>query len=610
MSDDFQFRVTGARGAIYECSTMHEAEKLAGVHGTISTRNMGRYERETGDKGYLANSVEQYVVDDDTLPTHAFSMTKVNKLGINTKTSYQTPAGIYFYPLNETFYNQLLEDGLPFVSSAPYVQLVELMGDAEDWLIFKGTPIIADLVSGAHEGVDNQSPERVLEVAKILSEYVIGLDHKQGPGSNHELWQLQGKLQKEIKLWKLYRKRAEENGTFFPDSHPLLNAMRKSGFEKPLGSTDVDIWAMTWYVTQVLTSRDTRKNEAAIVWSRLMRLIGIIGALDMGYGVIHPSEPTQAVAFTPKAYRLIDSFKTSQLRRAGRKGEPTTYDKMNLAGTLSSPRRLMELALDPDTAVQAMVALNNNAPAEVLDSLSFSNSPSILSTVAGNPNTSAKTLDRLSRHPALAVRKEVAMHPNTSEATIIEMLEVPSRRRGIVDTVLGRKHFTQTLVDALLDMRLARAYVVLMRHNRLSTNQLLQLAHENQPTFSIYEGIAWNTRASNEVLQALLNNPDARGLDRTMPLVRAIALSDELLRQISTSPETLRMAFQALRHDVISRTYSIPGKKDFSTLRKLTNRQTKELLVTFDRLNNNPNTPPDVLADIAELYMAYSLEDK
>jgi hypothetical protein len=52
-----------------------------------------------------------------------FSMTHVNKLGINPQSHYDTPLGIYAYPLNQEFYDMLVLKQLPFQMEAPYIQI-------------------------------------------------------------------------------------------------------------------------------------------------------------------------------------------------------------------------------------------------------------------------------------------------------------------------------------------------------------------------------------------------------------------------------------------------------------------------------------------------------
>jgi hypothetical protein len=52
-----------------------------------------------------------------------FTMTEINKLGINPHSTYDTPLGIYSYPLTSKFYALLLKAQLPFANDADFVQI-------------------------------------------------------------------------------------------------------------------------------------------------------------------------------------------------------------------------------------------------------------------------------------------------------------------------------------------------------------------------------------------------------------------------------------------------------------------------------------------------------
>lgn len=59
-----------------------------------------------------------------------FSMTALNKLGVNPKSQYNTPLGIYCYPLTAKYKEHLLKGTLPFAGNQPYVQLFKIKSDA------------------------------------------------------------------------------------------------------------------------------------------------------------------------------------------------------------------------------------------------------------------------------------------------------------------------------------------------------------------------------------------------------------------------------------------------------------------------------------------------
>lgn len=62
---------------------------------------------------------EQY----GSLDNFGVSMTKVEKLGINPRSEYETPIGVYFYPASYYMYVQRNHDTLPHENDAPYIQI-------------------------------------------------------------------------------------------------------------------------------------------------------------------------------------------------------------------------------------------------------------------------------------------------------------------------------------------------------------------------------------------------------------------------------------------------------------------------------------------------------
>lgn len=113
-------------------------------------KEITRYEKETGRK---YNIVDEFTKRITVQPCeYAFTMTKILKIGINPKTKYNTPAGVYCYPLDSIRYTELIENELPFMSDAPYVGLVKLNWNAK-WLTF---------------GKDNGTPEDEESVAAYL----------------------------------------------------------------------------------------------------------------------------------------------------------------------------------------------------------------------------------------------------------------------------------------------------------------------------------------------------------------------------------------------------------------------------------------------------------
>lgn len=53
-------------------------------------------------------------------------MTSINKIGINPQSQYNTPIGIYSYPLTQEYYEKLVKNKLPFAGNQRYINLFSI----------------------------------------------------------------------------------------------------------------------------------------------------------------------------------------------------------------------------------------------------------------------------------------------------------------------------------------------------------------------------------------------------------------------------------------------------------------------------------------------------
>lgn len=93
-----------------------------------------RYEKETGKKYDVVESIKKLVSKSHPVK-YAFTMTLIPKVGINPMTSFDTPAGVYAYQLNLSYFRRLLDNTLPFASDRPYCNIMKLNFGAGKWLI-------------------------------------------------------------------------------------------------------------------------------------------------------------------------------------------------------------------------------------------------------------------------------------------------------------------------------------------------------------------------------------------------------------------------------------------------------------------------------------------
>jgi hypothetical protein len=71
----------------------------------------------------LVEQLQQYRNDQDVY----ISYTELNKIGINPKFEFNTPLGIYFYPL-ETIWENVVNNTVPYAAERPYVYVVKATG--------------------------------------------------------------------------------------------------------------------------------------------------------------------------------------------------------------------------------------------------------------------------------------------------------------------------------------------------------------------------------------------------------------------------------------------------------------------------------------------------
>lgn len=167
------------------------------------------------------------------------SFTSVDKLGINPKSKYDTPLGIYAYPLSYVLREIGEYDSpkhvLPFAGDAPFVNVFTVESES--------VKNLADIDTG-------------------------------------EFRTYTGKLK-----------------LAFPEHASFVDSAIKSSEHQALNMSGA---GRLWYVTKVLAERLSKgtSTKPPVMWNKIFRTIGIDGMVDAdGDGIIHHNEPTQAVFF-------------------------------------------------------------------------------------------------------------------------------------------------------------------------------------------------------------------------------------------------------------------------------------------------------------------------
>ena len=180
------------------------------------------------------------------------SFSDIPKLGINPQTDYNTPAGIYSYPVNQ-MWPSIKANTIPYAGERQYA------------LVLKPRTLDGVVFVSTYSSAEFSQHMRILEekvVPRIVGSTVVD------PG-------------------------------FFVDFFD--EARRESILQTPAG------WL--WNTTRLLATmwaRDFNGPKPTVGWNAIMRALGIKGVADTtGAGLIHPNEPVQAVWFSANSVELL-----------------------------------------------------------------------------------------------------------------------------------------------------------------------------------------------------------------------------------------------------------------------------------------------------------------
>lgn len=191
------------------------------------------------------------------------SFTKLDKLGVNPSSRYKTPYGIYCYPsfyiLNSTSENggsSLSMNNLPFAGGQPYGNIFSIKGN-------------------------------ILYIDKMT-----------------------------ITEYNLYINKLRDIITTRYSDYPELDKLLSRAIDRAPSNADHStiiggqFWYIMWSISNSIAS-ETHKSKGPIIWNVLFRLLGIDAVIDKGIGIIHSSEPTQAVVFNLRNITNITRVKNA-----------------------------------------------------------------------------------------------------------------------------------------------------------------------------------------------------------------------------------------------------------------------------------------------------------
>ena len=239
------------------------------------------------------------------------SFTEVDKLGIRPDSGYNTPLGIFSYPSSYVVAKMGSDKGmsfLPFAGDNPYANIFSARGN------------IIDLATMGDRELGNYNRKMVDVFIKTA-----GIT----PGSGE---------------WKTTVDMLEEN--IFIDAPALAKISSPGG----------KFWYITMEFANLLmkalqTRRQWRPGQHRVSWNKLFREIGVDGCIDSdGDGIIHTSEPVQAVFFSIKSIdknqRVHNRYSPAELKKNIARGK-----KAKIASSMSEDEQV-ELVRDNYSSIK------------------------------------------------------------------------------------------------------------------------------------------------------------------------------------------------------------------------------------------------------------------
>ncbi len=175
------------------------------------------------------------------------TFTAIDKVGINPKSEYDTPLGIYFYPIDYVIEKRM---NVPFAKEQPYLNVCEFT-----------------------------RPEKILHMTFDVNNQK-GLD----------LLNVFAKEEVDLAIERL-----ENNYELRSNYSKLWLVTREMAKKRAISTNDF---------LDVYHGGEEKTNEA-VLWNANLRKCGIDGFVDHKTKTIHENEPTQGVVFTGTALRRI-----------------------------------------------------------------------------------------------------------------------------------------------------------------------------------------------------------------------------------------------------------------------------------------------------------------
>lgn len=218
----------------------------------------------------------------DQYGQYGVTLTMINKLGVNPKSTYNTPVGIYFYPLS--FYVELIKRGEvpPFPENPNFIQIFRITANPENVLN------LDTMSEQDFRGYIRDIKSKFAKFAAAIPETSVYVE--QGRAATDELM-----------------------------DELVEDSIGGSRVNTPAGRFWYVMWRLSKDIFNIPWERKKPRQEysqalrSPVVWNWLSRQLGISVYLD-SKGIIHQNEPEQGVVIDPAAVELVKTLSVSDSR--------------------------------------------------------------------------------------------------------------------------------------------------------------------------------------------------------------------------------------------------------------------------------------------------------
>ncbi|MDX8383313.1 MAG: hypothetical protein R8M45_04470 [Ghiorsea sp.] len=421
------------------------------------------------------DALEGYKDDPDIY----ISFTDVDKIGINPNSTYNTPIGIYTYPLKEIwkgFNHKSRRVDVPFAQYSEHIWIIKP----------RGGKFVKDL----YKDYNSKS-------------YDTDMD----------------------KIRKIY------------SSVKNIEAIIDEGTKTAKVRNPVSSF---WNVTKMLGS-EINSSKPYVGWNTVMRKLGYSGFADKsGKSIIHESEPIQAVFLSVKSFTVVKEILNKwypSSDKAMLMNGILSDDKNERQDAAKNPNATEEIlkiaAKDKEFLVRLEVSKNPTTPESVLSVLIDDARPSVAIKAIDHHHMTLKLLKRAMKKEESGIRYEVMINDKI-DANIVKMGMTDDDRdvrsiafdhklmtTAMLKKIITGKYSIKVMKSATLSDKITQALLALLLkssdvYNRklaadsyMVTKETLAIAL-NDKDIEVQLSAIGNDNITKELVQPMLNSPSAR----------------------------------------------------------------------------------------------------